>query len=178
MNIEKLKENICDQILEAQLKLGYARETIRLYFPLNSLNRILETGETDAGSLCLRLTQALQAFPELGTVECSHRGDRIGISVPPEGTAYVHEKIPASDFLRDLIRLFAEEAHCSPEQIEAVFRKASPDYILTTMPEGAEFDWAIHFADPAVDPYYYCFRMEMGHTIYHRFLEADYRELL
>ena len=37
MNPKGLLENLIEQIKEAQLKLGYARETIRLYFPVSSL---------------------------------------------------------------------------------------------------------------------------------------------
>lgn len=33
MNKDRLIENLIEQIKEAQLKLGYAKETIRLYFP-------------------------------------------------------------------------------------------------------------------------------------------------
>ena len=33
MKLEALIQNMTDQIKEAQLKLGYARETMRLYYP-------------------------------------------------------------------------------------------------------------------------------------------------
>lgn len=33
MNREKLLKNMTDQVKEAQLKLGYAKETVRLYYP-------------------------------------------------------------------------------------------------------------------------------------------------
>ena len=46
------------------------------------------------------------------------------------------------------------------------------------MPAGSDFDYAIHFHNAEHDEYYYCIHMEMGHTIYHRFTEADYLELL
>ena len=43
MNTEKLFANVVDVIEEGQLKLGYRPETIRLYYPLNSLNLFLGT---------------------------------------------------------------------------------------------------------------------------------------
>ena len=43
MNTEKLFANVVDVIQEGQLKLGYRPETIRLYYPLNSLNLFLGT---------------------------------------------------------------------------------------------------------------------------------------
>ena len=43
MNRERLIKNMTDQVKEAQLKLGYAPETVRLYYPVASLNEILGT---------------------------------------------------------------------------------------------------------------------------------------
>ena len=43
MNFSRLEQNICDVIKEEQIKLGYQSETIRLYYPLGSLNNFLGT---------------------------------------------------------------------------------------------------------------------------------------
>lgn len=43
MNFQRLEDNITDVIKEEQIKLGYRSETVRLYYPLTSLNRFLET---------------------------------------------------------------------------------------------------------------------------------------
>jgi hypothetical protein len=53
----KLTNNIKDLITEQQLKLGYDRETVRLYYPLSSLNRFL-------GAKCSveEMTEALNEF--------------------------------------------------------------------------------------------------------------------
>ena len=37
MRFEKLEQNIIDMIKEEQAKLGYRKESIRLYYPLSSL---------------------------------------------------------------------------------------------------------------------------------------------
>ena len=47
MNREKLLKNMTDQVKEAQLKLGYAKETVRLYYPVDSLNTILGSNAKD-----------------------------------------------------------------------------------------------------------------------------------
>ena len=39
-----------------------------------------------------------------------------------------------------------------------------------------EFDRLIRFADNSEDPYYYCFKDEGCHIIYHRFLPEDYTD--
>ena len=46
------------------------------------------------------------------------------------------------------------------------------------MEPGTDFDYVLYFPDKKPDEWYYCIRMEMGHTIYHRFIEEDYRQLL
>ena len=46
------------------------------------------------------------------------------------------------------------------------------------MTPGTDFDYAVYFDDAEYDAYYYCVKMEMGHTIYHRFTEADYRAII
>ena len=43
---------------------------------------------------------------------------------------------------------------------------------------GTDFDYAVYFDDAEYDAYYYCIKMEMGHTIYHRFTKEDYQMLV
>ena len=38
MGKERLEQNLIDQMKEAQLKLGFEEETMRLYYPVASLN--------------------------------------------------------------------------------------------------------------------------------------------
>ena len=45
MKIDRLIENIIEQIKEAQIKLGYVKEVIRLYFPAASLSLLLQIPE-------------------------------------------------------------------------------------------------------------------------------------
>ena len=46
------------------------------------------------------------------------------------------------------------------------------------MAPGTDFDYAVYFDDAEYDAYYYCVKMEMGHTIYHRFTKEDYQMLV
>ncbi len=50
MERDKLIANMTDQIKEAQLKLGYAEETVRLYYPLSSLRMLLGVEGADGTS--------------------------------------------------------------------------------------------------------------------------------
>lgn len=69
---QKLEQNLIDLIKEEQIKLGYQKETIRLYYPADSLLRLL------GKELSIEeLQQELEWFGAhteyLGTVTVSHK---------------------------------------------------------------------------------------------------------
>lgn len=179
MNSDKLIKNIIDQIKEAQIKLGYVKETVRLYYPVASLNSMLGTDAKDGQEL-LALLREESAFSDnkLGTLQFAECKGRIEVSIPPEGSEYVHRETPEPAFLTDIISLFGTRHNCSPADICSVFEKYSQDYICEKMPEGTDFDYVLYFNDQEIDSYYYCIKEEMGHTIYHRFTKEDYEALM
>lgn len=179
MNTNKMIQNIIDQIKEAQIKLGYVKETVRLYYPTESLNGMLGTQMKDAKEL-QSLLEGTDAFLDtvLGKLRFAVCGGRIEVSIPPEGAEYVYREVPNPAFLADIIRLFGGRHHCSLADVCAVFEKYSKDYVCEKMPEGMDFDYVLYFRDTAIDAYYYCIKEEMGHTIYHRFTKEDYLALL
>ncbi len=179
MNPEKLIENIVDQIKEAQIKLGYAKETVRLYYPAESLCRWLGLEAMGDEELAAFLSEE-PAFSDtvLGKLQFAAHKGRIEARIPPEGVQYVHQQAPAPEFLKDLIGFFGEHPHCRLEEVCEIFAKYSKDYVCEKMPEGADFDYVLYFPDESVDAYYYCVKEEMGHTIYHRFIKEDYQALL
>lgn len=176
---DRLVKNICDQIKEAQIKLGYAKETVRLYYPLDSLNALLKLNITDINEMQEVLKEHFSvAHDKLGEVKVSEHGGRIEIMISPKASEYVHENVKEPEFLKDIIELFGHNHHCSIDDIKAVFEKYSKDYVVDKMPEGSDFDYEMHFNNESIDEYYYCIKMEMGHTIYHRFMKEDYLKLL
>ncbi|MCQ2509354.1 MAG: DUF3877 family protein [Lachnospiraceae bacterium] len=178
MNTDRLIKNILDQVKEAQLKLGFARETVRLYYPLASLNRLLQT-EVQTGKELAELLAGENLFRSLpGEAAFRSRGERIEISVPPETVCYVHEQVEEPAFLKAMIELFAQHHAATRENLKEVFGSFGKAYVLEEMPEGSDFDYVMYFPDKDPDEYYYCIKEEMGHTIYHRFMEEDYRQLL
>ena len=69
---DRLVKNICDQIKEAQIKLGYAKETVRLYYPLDSLNALLKLNITDINEMQEVLKEHFSvAHDKLGEVKVS-----------------------------------------------------------------------------------------------------------
>ena len=185
-NYDNLQRSLVDVIKEEQAKLGYYREDIRLYYPLSSLNhffgtnvgademqRILDgTGEQDHTPIAAGMNEALS--DKLGMVEVSHRGDRFCFHIPPEGVEYVHENTTENEFIRELVQLVAKHG-CTIEEVYQLFTKHS-GHVRREPMENGEFDVRIWFEDDAEDPYYYCFKQEGAHMIYHRFLPADYED--
>jgi|GEM_PF-38940 len=176
---EALTQNLIDQIKEAQLKLGYAKETTRFYYTLSSLNALLNTDYADVKTIAEALcNEAYFADTVLGPVTFSTHEDRIEARISPVGAEYVHEKVRTPAFLKDLIDLFTVNHHRGIAEIEAVFAKYSDNYHLEKVNPELGFDYVLYFDDSRIDPYYYCVKMEMGHTIYHRFAKADNMALL
>ena len=83
MNIEKLTENIVDQIKEAQIKLGYAKETVRLYYPAESLCALMGIEPMDTEHLLdyLKGEEALSDTP-LGELRFTAHKGRIEVKIP------------------------------------------------------------------------------------------------
>lgn len=185
-NYDNLQRSLIDVIKEEQAKLGYYREDIRLYYPLSSLNHffgtnvgvdemqlILDgTGEQDHTPIATGMNEALS--DKLGMVEVSHRGDRFCFHIPPEGVEYVHENTTENEFIRELVQLVAKHG-CTIEEVYQLFTKHS-GHVRREPMENGEFDVRIWFEDDAEDTYYYCFKQEGEHMIYHRFLPADYED--
>ena len=176
MNYEMLEKVICDTIKEEQIKLGYEKETIRLYYPMSSLEHILEEDITDAA----KLNEALAVFTDkvkdkLGKLQISHSEDRYCILIPPEGAVYVHENCKDNPFLIDFINVIRNH-DCKLEQILAVFHAYS-DQVQCIRSEIEDFDYVIYFTDGKLDDYRYCIKFEHGHTIYHRFTRRDFEQL-
>ena len=202
LDYSNLERSLIDVIKEEQAKLGYYREDIRLYYPLSSLNhflgtdvnadkmqKILEgTGENvdetrnivegkEAGSATAEPIVACmnaRLSDKLGMVEVSHRGDRFCFHILPEGVEYVHENTKENEFIRELVNLVAKHG-CTIDQIYELFT-AHSDRVGREKMDNGEFDERIWFQDDADDPYYYCFKQEGGHMIYHRFLPEDYED--
>ena len=174
MMYHRLENSIIDVIKEEQAKLGYRKEEIRLYYPLSSLDHFFET-EADAEEM-KKILAGFGAYTKekLGNVLVSNKGDRFCFHIPEQGAEYVHQYVEDPPFLVSIIQLFGGNHHLTIEEICMAFEKFNPNYICQKMEEGMDFDYVLYFPDETPDAWYYCIRMEMGHTIYHRFSKEDY----
>lgn len=187
MNKEKFFKNIIDQVQEMQLKLGFADESVSLYYPYASIRFLLETNTADS-----EIPELLEETFNKETLATGHpydiliEGDisfkatksRVVVTLSPAVVSHIHENYPPTDFLKDIIALFSKHHGITTDNIATIFEKYSSDYEQITMPEGSDFDYVFHFKNPEIDSFYYCVKDEFGHMIYHRFIESDYRELV
>ena len=172
MNTEKLFLNIVDVIEEGQLKLGYRPETIRLYYPLDSLNLFLGTALDAAGMMEALCAFAAKHADKLGAVAVSRKGKRFCLAVPPEGAAYVNARTDKDGFLAKFIAMIARHG-TKIEEVIALFEAHSSCVRVDELHNG-EFDYLLAFEDGKPDAFYYCITDEGCHLTYHRFTKADY----
>ena len=171
---KKLLKNLIDVIKEDHAKLGFRKEKIRLYYPLSSLNHFFGTSD-DADQMQERLNHLPVVITEkLGEVAATHKAERLCFHIPEEGSEYVHNNMKENEFIKSLIELLQKHG-CKMDDILNLFHKYS-DNIITENMDNGEFDILIRFEDKPDDPYYYCFKDEGCHIIYHRFLKEDYED--
>lgn len=173
--MDGLMSNIIEVIKEEQIKLGYQKENIRLYYPLSSLNTLLGT-KLRCASMKEQLDEFFQQKADiLGAVEVTYRAERFCINLPEQATEYVHKHTEQNGFLYDFIRTI-EQHDVSIEDILVQFRKYS-DRVHFEKMAGEEFDYLVYFEDGEPDAYRYCVTEEGCHMIYHRYTKADYEEI-
>lgn len=174
MNYSRLENNIVDIIKEEQIKLGYRSESIRLYYPLSSLNRLIGCEYN-----CDQMSQQLLGFSDyveerMGKIGISHTGERFCLIIPPKGMDYVHEHMDGTEFICDFIRTI-EKHDCTIDDILQQFYKHSKHVHVEKVNYG-EFDYLIYFEDGKPDDFRYCITDEGCHMIYHRFTVDDYKD--
>lgn len=174
MNFSRLEQHMMDTIEEQQLKLGYLPETVRLYYPLTSLNRFLEVNVS-----ITEMQEILRMFRKctadtLGGVLVSNQGERFCLAVPPSGAKHIHEQMKANCFLADLIACVSNHGN-TWQQVLSVFQKHS-DRVHVERVNNGEFDYLVYFEEGMPDNYRYCIVDEGHHVTYHRYTPEDYED--
>lgn len=174
------RQAIMDSIYEQQIKLGYAKETLRLYFPESSLGYLL--GLEDAERINKEVIESeltktlLTMEPDFGEMHFQVKKGRYAIILPPKAGEYVKDNGPKNEFLEALIQLF--QSHTVDfEQVKALFAKYDKDYVCSPE-DGIEFDYLLHFVNYKEDTYYYCVKFDVGHGSYHRFNAHDIKDIV
>lgn len=175
MDFSKLEQNMIDMLKEEQIKLGYRNETVRLYYPILSLNRMFQT-DLDAVQMAAALREFCGLAEErFGKIEVSYAGDRFCFAIPPQGAEYVHAHMDGTEFISDLIHTVA--GHAAIDEVLQQFYKHSDHVHVETVGNG-EFDYLVYFEDGIPDSFRYCITDEDGHINYHRFTIEDYQDFM
>ena len=178
---DNLQHNLIDLIREEEAKLGYRKENIRLYYPLSSLCHMFgcDVRDTSYSDMVKLLEGDDEDFRQytyiLGGVTFSNKKDRFCFEINENGVEYIHNNTDENEFIRKLVDLI--RSHSTSMKDIITFFKDSYDGITIEYIKDGEFDVLIKFEDKADDRYYYCFKDEGCHIIYHRFLPEDYVDL-
>ena len=171
-----LERNLIDLVKEQQAKLGYRKEKVSLYYPLSTLNHFFQSQVTADEMQEMLGEFTLSVKERLGEIRVSHRGERFCFRLPESMSEYVHSQTKENEFIKELVSLVSGHG-ITIEQVKELFYSYSDRVVYEQMNNG-EFDYMLRFEDCDEDSYYYCFKDEGCHMIYHRFLPEDYKELL
>ena len=175
MDFTRLKKNIFDVIKEQQIKLGYRKEAVRLYYPLQSLNRLLGTELDENGMITALKSFAESVKDELGDINISCDKNRFCFFLPEKTSEYIHTLTDNNDFLYDFIATVSKHG-VTIDEIYRLFKKYSNNVHFEKLNNG-EFDYLIYFENGEPDDYRYCLTDEGEHIIYHRFTIEDYNDI-
>ena len=141
MGYKRLYKNLIDIIKEEQAKLGFRRESIRLYYPLSSLNHFFETQDTEE-----QMKNRLHGIPDfiketLGDIKVTSKKERFCFYIPEEGSNYVHENTNPNEFIKELVEIVGKHG-CKMEDIIALFKQHDKNVYVEEIHNG-EFDYLI-----------------------------------
>lgn len=174
LNFEGLKKNLTEIIKESQIKLGYVKEPVRLYYPIESLNHLLDS-KLDAKDMEAALLKFSSfARDTLGNLSFSRTQNRFCILIPEDGVEYVQKQTPDTDFLKTFIRTIERHGLTLSDILDVFYRYS--DHVACEEIKSDDFDYLIYFEDGQPDDFRYCIKFEGEHAIYHRFTPKDYED--
>lgn len=180
---EKLTDNLEAMLHESMVKIGYVKgQPVGIYYAEDLMHHLLcvdeDMEQNEKVDLALQKLEqfALENEPEWGKIIIERQEGRYKLTVPAKGMEYVYERNKNNHFLEDLIAVL-RKPQVTIEKVLDVFRRYS-DEVICEKSQDEEFEYAVHFADPKVDPFIYCFTFDEMGQYYHRFTEYDYRKLI
>ena len=171
-----LTDNLEAMLHESIVKIGYVKgQPVGIYYTEDLMHHLLGADED------LTALQRLEEFAkenqsEWGMISYERQKGRYKLTVPAKGMAYVYERNKDNHFLRDLIDML-QKPQVTIDKVMEVFHRYSNE-VICEKSEDEEFEYAIRFADPRIDPFIYCFTFDEMGKYYHRFTEYDYRKLI
>lgn len=168
---QRLEESLTDLVAEEQAKLDTKGRDPVIY-PLSTLNHFFRHSfqRRNAGAL-IGFSDA--SGERMGKTTVTHKAERFCFHLSPEASEYVHEQKAKNEFIEQLVALLSRH-DITLEQVTAFFKSWDEACEVEPVNNG-EFDILIRFHGRD-DRYYYCFKDEGCHIIYHRFLPEDYED--
>lgn len=195
MHFQELTNNLEAMLHESMVKIGYVKgEPVGIYYTEDLMHHLLGLNENSTeqtvpigqhilgkDEVTERAMQLLEAFcqekePEWGKLQIDKRKARYQVIVPAKGMEFVYQRNRNNHFLEDLIGVL-RLPEVTIEHVVEVFHRYSNE-VICEKSEDEEFEYAVHFADPSIDPFIYCFTFDEMGQYYHRFTEYDYRKLI
>lgn len=168
-----LERNIYDTVKEWEIKIGYRKEALRLYYPEESLLELLSTNSVE---LPLKIKEfCCQMKGKLGDIEIKETEERgrYCVKIPPEGTQYIHKNISENVFLKALLRVITtpdKKLEDALKVFQSFSKKVSVD-------KETKSEWAVWFTDGNPDVYVYYIEEDAFGLEYHRFTKEAYARL-
>lgn len=174
MVFEEFEQNILDMIEEQQLKLGYIREAVTIYYMYPSVQKMIkeEISSFDAEK---KLHPLVRDFTKkYGEIRLRAGKGRLSVTVMPEAGEYVHRNISDSGFLSRFIGLIKSH-DTTIDDIRGLFCEYS-DSVHFEKTDNGEFDYLMYFENGTPDAYRYCISDEKVHFTYHRYTKSDFED--
>lgn len=172
MNYSSLEKNIIDNIKEQHIKIGYRFEEVRLFYPLKSLNNLLNTS-LSISEMKTALNEFSSKLKErYGDIGISNNKERFCLKISHKGNEYIHNLDYNTDFLNKLINC-VNDTNSTFNDILSIFKEFSNELYIEEIKNG-EFDYLIYFKNKLPDAFYYCISTSNNHISYHRFTKEDY----
>ncbi len=170
-----LEKNLIDNILECELKLGYANTPICFYYPITSLMELLECEEPEIASAIQQfLERELTCLGKVIVKEQPNEKGRYAVTIPVEGIRWVSDHFQPTDFMRLLISEINRPGN-TLEDIVKIFTHFSSEVDVKKV---SDKEWVIGFADESIDPYVYHIEQNEFGFEYHRFTREAYEKTM
>lgn len=169
---KELEKNLTDVVKEFQIKIGYSKHSMSLYYMKDSLERLL--GITADEKNMEKVLEDFSKYSEniFKGIKTSYKDNRFCITIPAEGVEYIHKTVPDSQFLKLFLSTVTKH-DISINDIANVFKKFSENVCCKEI-RNDDFDYVIYFTDGIPDEYIYCVKFENCHATYHRFTKKEF----
>jgi hypothetical protein len=174
---DELTRNLEAMLHESMVKIGYLKgQAVGIYYTQSLLFHLLgmtNGKDEQVHSLLDQLTLELEEV--WGKIVWTLDEERYKFIIPAKGMDYVNEKYKDDHFLSDLVETL-KSPNITIDTVLAVFYRYSKG-VICQKSSNDEFEYAVRFADPTIDPFVYCFTFDEMGQYYHRFTEFDYLAL-